>query len=255
MLIPLQQGILYGPIRSKRLGCSLGLNLFPSDRKVCSFDCVYCHFGGTTDHVRQSERLGIPSVTEVLAAVEEFLKSDNDFDYITFSGNGEPTMYPDFAELVPKLHELIRRRRPSVRLALLSNSSCVGEESLYPALKLIDLPIFKLDAGNQTTFEILNRPCPGVTISAIIDGLTRLSARQEIIIQTVMVDGPVPNHDGQAFDDWIVAIRRIRPGAIQLYTTDRPVADTRVRKVSDRQLETIAARIRELTGVPAQAYY
>jgi wyosine [tRNA(Phe)-imidazoG37] synthetase (radical SAM superfamily) len=254
-MIPLQQGIIYGPIRSKRLGRSLGLNLFPSDRKICSFDCVYCHFGATTDHLVECPDARVPPLREVLAAVESCLKSDHEFDFVTFSGNGEPTLYPHFAELAPKLKQLISRIRPSVGLALLSNSSTVNRAALHAAFDQVDLPIFKLDAGDQVTFEALNRPCPGIRIEDIIKGLTRLAARVKLVVQTVIVSGPVKNWEGTAFESWVSAVKAIKPCRIQLYTTDRPVADLRVEKLSDEQLEAVAARVRELTGIETEAYY
>jgi wyosine [tRNA(Phe)-imidazoG37] synthetase (radical SAM superfamily) len=255
MLIPLQQGIIYGPIRSKRLGRSLGLNLFPADRKICSFNCVYCHFGLTTDHTTGGRDFTVPAVADVLAAVEAWLESDHEFDYVTFSGNGEPTLYPGFAQLVPRLRELIHRHRPTVRLALLSNSSTVLDPRLRPAFRQIDLPIFKLDAGDQETFEALNHPCPGIRIADIVAGLVRLAAGQNITIQTALVAGPVKNYAGAAFENWVQAIKEIRPGRIQLYTTDRPVPDQQVLKLADAQLEEVAAKVRELTGIEAKAYY
>jgi wyosine [tRNA(Phe)-imidazoG37] synthetase (radical SAM superfamily) len=253
--IPLQQDILYGPILSKRLGRSLGLNLFPADAKICSFDCAYCHFGTTTEHTPRSRLTGLPSVDQVLAAVEEFLKSDHEFDYVTFSGNGEPTMYPWFAELAPKLHELTLRYRPRVKLALLSNSSTVNDVSLYPALEAIALRVFKLDAGDQATFETLNHPCLGIRIEDIIKGLARLATRVKLVIQTAIVSGPVKNWEGAAFEYWVAAIRTIKPHEVQLYTTDRPTADCRVEKLTDEQLVSVAARVQGLTGVKTEAYY
>jgi len=254
-LIPLQSGITYGPIRSRRLGRSLGINLFPSDKKVCSYDCVYCHFGATTDHLLECLGARVPSVREVLDAIEAYLKSDHEFDFATLSGNGEPTMYPHFAELIPKLKQLIARIRPSVRLALLSNSSTANRPGLSKALDQIDLPVFKLDAGDQATFELLNRPCKGILIDDIIRGLTRLASHAKLVLQTVMISGLVRNWEGAPYDAWAKAVKTIRPDRIQLYTTDRPVADQRVEKLSPEQLDRVAQRTRELTGINTEAYY
>jgi wyosine [tRNA(Phe)-imidazoG37] synthetase (radical SAM superfamily) len=254
-LIPLQTGIVYGPVRSKRLGRSLGVNLFPADKKVCSFDCVYCHFGRTTDHTRSGQGFAVPAVSAVLAAVEAQLRTQVGFDFITLSGNGEPTMYPEFAALVSGLKVLRNRIRPAVRLALLSNSSTVTDRTLWPALLDIDLPVFKLDAGDQQTFEALNHPCPELKVSEIIDALVELSSRVGIWIQSAIVSAPVSNHQGPAFVSWLNAVRRIRPRQIQLYTTDRPVPDTRVMKLTDAELDAVAEQVRVLTGIAATAYY
>lgn len=254
-MIPLQSGITYGPIRSRRLGRSLGVNLFPRDRKICSYDCVYCHFGATTDRTLESLGVRVPGVREVLEAVEAYLRSDHEFDFVTLSGNGEPTLYPQFTELVPKLKQLITRIRPSVRLALLSNSSTANRPGLQKVLDRIDLPVFKLDAGDQATFELLNRPCPGIAIQDIVKGLARLATRAKLVLQTAMVSGLVRNWEGEPYDAWVKAVRTIKPDRIQLYTTDRPVADQRVEKLTPEQLERIAARTRELTGIKTEAYY
>jgi wyosine [tRNA(Phe)-imidazoG37] synthetase (radical SAM superfamily) len=113
----------------------------------------------------------------------------------------------------------------------------------------------KLDAGDQATFEALNRPCPGVRIEQIIDGLTQLVRRCAIVLQTVMVDGPVSNSTGEALDRWIAAVEKIRPASIQVYTSDRPVADSRIRKLDAVKLDEIARLVTGRTGVPARAYY
>jgi wyosine [tRNA(Phe)-imidazoG37] synthetase (radical SAM superfamily) len=256
-LIPLQQGIVYGPILSRRLGRSLGVNLFPADRKICPFDCGYCHFGPTADHTataRSTTQSALPAVADVLAAVEEQLASPVEFEFVTLSGNGEPTLYPDFAELVTGLRALIRRLRPEVKLCLLSNSARVADESLYPAFALIDVPVFKLDAADPATFAAINHPCPGVAIEDIIHGLERLARQQPIVIQTVLADGPTRNYEGAAFAAWIAALQRIRPAEIQLYTTDRPVASSAIRKLAPERLGEIAARVQQLTGITTRAY-
>ncbi len=122
-MIPLQRGIIYGPVASRRLGRSLGINLLPANCKLCSFDCVYCHYGRTQAKSLHPEEDAFPSVQEVLNAVEAALQGGLDFDYLTFSGNGEPTLHPNFAEIVFEVRILRDRLRPQVKLAVLSNSS------------------------------------------------------------------------------------------------------------------------------------
>jgi wyosine [tRNA(Phe)-imidazoG37] synthetase (radical SAM superfamily) len=256
-VLPLQSGIIYGPIKSKRLGRSLGINLLPSDNKICSFDCIYCHYGPTQCLVAAPEQLPttkFPSAFEVSREVEKALCSQIGFEYLTFSGNGEPMLHPEFMEIARAIKTLKEKYRPSVALALLSNSSLVGRDDIANSIVSIEFPIFKLDCGDEFTFRTINRPVPDLKISEIIVGLKRLSKRFKITIQTVFIDGVLPNFTREPFEQWLVAIKNIKPAAIQIYSTDRPVAEIKVKMLSKNQLEEIAQKVREKTGVLTQAY-
>jgi len=253
-VLPLQKGIIYGPVKSKRLGRSLGINLLPCDNKVCSFDCIYCHYGHTKIKTVKPNSIQFPSVSEVLSEVEKALKSEIGFEYLTFSGNGEPMLHPQFTELVAEVKALKERYRPTVTLTLLSNSSLVGLTDITDAIVSIEFPIFKLDCGDEVTFKALNRPAPEIKLNEIIAGLKRLARRFKITIQTVFVNGMVTNFSQEPFARWLTAIKEIKPAAIQIYSTDRPVADTKVKMLSKEQLEEIAKTIRQKTGILTQAY-
>ena len=253
-VLPLQTGIIYGPVKSKRLGRSLGINILPCDNKVCNFDCIYCHYGPTKTKVRQTGNIKFPSVAEILTEVEKALHSAVGFEYITFSGNGEPMLHPQFAEIAAQIKALKERYRPSVSLTLLSNSSMVEQNDIANSIVSIEFPIFKLDCGDDATFRTINRPVPELKITEIIAGLKRLAKRFKITIQTVFVNGVVPNATKEPFDQWLAAIKDIKPAAIQIYSTDRPVADSKVKMLSNAQLAEIAKLVIEKTGILTQAY-
>ena len=197
--IALQPGIIYGPILSRRLGRSLGINLLPANRKVCSFDCIYCQYGCTNDLVLNPIRSTLPKPPEVFAAVEAALKKPRNIDYLTFSGNGEPTIHPDFPEIVRGVLAIKNKLRPEAKLAILSNSSRVNDPEVAAALRLFDAPIMKLDAGDQETFSAINRPVSSLKIDEIVSGLQRLPI---LVIQSVLVNGEITNVRGEAFERW-----------------------------------------------------
>lgn len=253
MTLALKTGILYGPVNSRRYGRSLGINLSPCDYKLCSFNCIYCHFGWTdvtaltaVDHAKD-----LPAPEEVIRAVDEALQSDLEFDQITFSGNGEPTLYPEFAVIVDAVRDLIDQFRPDVKLALLSNSTGLLRDDVRRVVPKIDLPVFKLDAGNDRLFRQINRPAKGIQYSDI---LLLLRALDNIYIQTVLVDGDPSNITKRAIDAWYERIAEIKPKAVHLYSIDRPVPHTKITLVSPERLRQIAREGEARTGIPIHAY-
>jgi len=188
--ISLQQGIIYGPIFSRRLGRSLGINLLPLEKKICSFDCIYCQYGHSHGHTIEPRPETLPSVDAVLSAVENALKKPRTIKYLTFSGNGEPTLNPDFLEIVEGTRQLLTRIRPEAKLALLSNSSMINKPSIVSSLELIDLLMMKLDAGDDKTFQAVNQPLSSVKFPEIIHGLKTIP---NLVIQIMLIDGDVNN--------------------------------------------------------------
>ncbi len=253
-VLPLQKAIIYGPVNSKRLGRSLGINLFPNTKKVCSFDCAYCHYGKTSEKTSKPDRAELPTVAEVTSTAEQIFKSPIEFDYITFSGNGEPTIHPDFPEIVRKIKELRDKYRHNVPITLLSNSSCLTGDIDIDTLSLIDNRIFKLDCTDQQSFQIMNNGCADIKIDDIIAGLEKIAQVLPITIQTVFIDGIIQNYQGKIFEDWLQAIKRIKPQKIQVYSTDRPVAVSGIKMLSNEQLHQLANLIQEQTGIPTRAY-
>ncbi len=251
-MIPLQAGIIYGPIHSRRLGRSLGINLLPTAYKLCSFDCVYCHYGRTQVKTLHPDENDLPDVEAVLEAVREALQAFRDIDYLTFSGNGEPTLHPHFATITSGVSQLRDELRPDVKLTILSNASTVYLPHIRGALSLFEAPIMKLDAGDPKTLAGLNRPAREVKLEHIPAGLRSVPG---LIVQSVLVDGRVANVRGEAFEAWLSALTEISPSRLQIYSTDRPVPEVGVQRVSPFRLQQLAAEIERRTGLPVDAYW
>jgi len=251
-MLQLQPGILYGPVNSRRLGRSLGINLLPADRKVCSFDCVYCHYSRTGVLTLAPEEGLCPGVERVLAMVEEALRTRRDFDYLTFSGNGEPALHPQFPEIAAGVRRLRDQWQPEVKLAILSNSTTVHLPQVREALALLDVPIMKLDAGDPQTLAAINRPVREVELETIVAGLKGMRG---LVVQSVMIGGEVSNARGKEFEAWVGALAEIRPARVQIYSTDRPVPEAGVEKVEPAALERMAGEVERRTGMRVQAYW
>jgi wyosine [tRNA(Phe)-imidazoG37] synthetase (radical SAM superfamily) len=254
MLLELKKGVIYGPVNSRRLGKSLGINLMPWRFKLCSFNCVYCHFGvtdelsvDTTAYVND-----LPSFDEAVAAVEEAVKTPLEFGYITFSGNGEPTLHPEFPEFVKEVVRTRNRYRPGTKIALLSNSTGLVRREVTEVIGKIDVPVFKLDAGTESTFVAVNRPVKTTDLTGIIG---RLSSLDGIIIQTVLMDGVPSNISEKELENYFRLIERICPLEVHIYSIDRPVPNTAISLVPPQRLEEIARKGSEATGVLFKAFY
>lgn len=250
-ILRLQDCITYGPVFSRRLGRSLGVNLLPTDRKVCTFNCIYCYSGHATP-VASAAGFEFPLTDWVLAAVEDIVRRYPYADYLTFSGNGEPTLHPQFSEIVAGVRHLLDRMTHRLRFAILSNGTTAYRPEIREALALFDAPILKLDAGDAATLAALNRPAPGVSLERIVEGLKGIPG---LITQTVFVDGRVSNVRGEPFEAWLAALAEIRPTHVQVYSTDRPVPDAGVERVPSAELRRIAGEVERRTGLQATAYW
>jgi len=252
MLLDLKTGITYGPVRSRRLGRSLGINLLGSAAKVCTFDCLYCQYGWTpAAGIPHAEREGLPAPDEVLLAVESALAAlDEPPAYLTFSGNGEPTLHPRFGEIVDGVTAVRDRLAPAARTAVLSNSARVNEPSVRSALGRLDVRIMKLDAGTEATFRRFNRPIAGVTLAAVLEGLRALGG---VTIQALFAQGPDGNAGTEEIRAWVDAVVSVKPIAVQIYTLARGYPSEGIGPVGPRLLEAIRDRLVDL-GVAATVH-
>ena len=252
MLLPVQPTIVYGPVRSRRLGRSLGINLLPTSAKACTFDCVYCQYGWTpAEPPDRPTGRGLPSLAEVLAAVEGALASLAEPPaYLTFAGNGEPTLHPAFAEIVHSVTALRDRLAPSCRTAVLSNASRLDDPRVREALAVLDVRIMKLDAGTEETFRRYNRPFATTTLASVLAGLASLGG---VTVQTLLAEGPAGNCEPGEIRSWIENVVTLRPLAVQLYTLDRGCPCDAIGPVGRRLLEAIRD-VLVSAGIPAEAY-
>lgn len=249
--ISLQEKIVYGPVFSRRLGRSFGINLLPLQQKMCSFNCVYCQYGPTERNAFSCKENNLPGVGDVLEAVEKALRKPRSMDVLTFAGNGEPTLHPNFLEIVQGTKIIRDRLRPEVKLVLLSNSSRVTDPDIQEAINIIDLPMMKLDAGDQRTFQAINRPEYPIDLSVIMKTLKELRG---LIIQSMLIDGPVANISGEAFQSWLDAILDIDPKEIHIYSTERPTAEESVVKVDPGKLKQIEDVLNDHYGLTVRAF-
>ncbi len=255
--LPLQNEIIYGPVRSRRLGVSLGINILPFRYKLCSFNCLYCQYGWTPKPTLNLtyQMKDLPQPDEVSAALERslqrMLRQRTKLDSITFSGNGEPTLHPDFVEIVEAAKTLRDRYLPQVKLAILSNSSTVGEKEVREALEMLDLRVMKLDAGSEELVRQLNGPAHPFYLGEIVAGLKSL---RDVILQSLFVQGRVTNADPDSVALWLEKVNEIQPLLVQVYTLDRVPAERRLGKVNIPTLQWIARQVRWRAGVPAEAY-
>ena len=249
--IPLQPGIIYGPVRSRRLGASLGLNILPRNYKLCSFNCVYCQYGWTdVCTMDAADRLrDLPTPDGFRKALESTLCENQEIDNITFSGNGEPTLHPQFEKLVDIARQLKEEYFPKANIGVLSNSSTMNIEAVRRALARLDFEIMKLDAGNIETFRKINRAHREVDYRAILNGLKSL---EKVTLQTMFVDGAIQNIGDQELSEWMERVGEIQPVKAQIYSLHRPPAESSLREVSAEKLEEIAARAEKETGVPIE---
>lgn len=248
---------IFGPIRSRRLGSSLGVNLSPVDGKICSFDCIYCEAGY---NAQGPGKAGLPPRAEVSRKLEAKLKDMKEkgegLDVITFSGNGEPTLHPDFAGIIDDTIALRDRYFPEVKISVLANSTQLHRHDVVEALGRVDNNILKLDSAIDSTIALLDRPAsPSFTAAKVIDQIALFKGKA--IVQTMITRG---SHEGQNVDNstaaevdaLIEAYRRIAPREIMLYTIDRPTPELSLKRIPRAELETIAARITDETGIPVQ---
>ena len=249
--------IVFGPVQSRRLGVSLGINLLPTDCKYCNFDCIYCECGRNTGKAKEKGK-DFPTRQEIYAALEHKLitlqQAGQLPDAITFAGNGEPTIHPFFAKIIDDTVSLRNQHAPQSKISVLTNATMLHRRDVLNALKKTDMPIMKLDSAFDATLELLNQPVKKISVSNLIKQLQ--SFGKQCIIQTMFVRG---THCGKTVDNttpaeleaWERAILAIRPGQVMIYTIARDTPIETLCKISGQTLREIAATI-EKHDIPVQ---
>lgn len=245
----IRNNLVYGPVHSRRLGHSLGLNILPTHKKACTFDCVYCECG---DEPVVTQAVGLwPQPQEIEQALIAVFEQEVFADYITFAGNGEPTLHPAFAEIVDRVIRVREAYAPTIEIALLSNASMIWQETVRAAIARIDAPILKLDAGDEVTLQAINRPAAMVTLEKIVQGLKTLP---HYFIQTLFIDGSVSNVGECSIQNWLERCAELTPSGIQIYTLARPAPVSGLRPVARRILDEIAVQVQQKIHVPVSVY-
>jgi wyosine [tRNA(Phe)-imidazoG37] synthetase (radical SAM superfamily) len=249
--------IIFGPVKSRRLGVSLGINLLPTKRKFCNFNCIYCECGWTEDIEKASNQL--PHRKEVYDALEHTLsemKAKGQFpDVITYAGNGEPTLHPEFPGIIDDSITLRDKYFPEAKIAVLSNATTIENPIIKAALLKVDKNILKLDSAIDSTLQIHNNPKVKIKAETLIDNLAGFNGK--VIIQTLFLRGVhnnlvVDNTTPAEISEWLSAIERIKPSEVMIYTISRDTPEgSQLKKVPVRELLEIAARVESL-GIKTQ---
>lgn len=228
--------IVFGPIFSRRLGSSLGVNLLPSKGKLCNFDCIYCECGWNKDG---AEDRRFPEYPEIEAALEEKMaKAAEDgtgVDSITFSGNGEPTMHPDFPKVIDLTLRLRDKYFPHAKVSVLSNATLIGREEVAQALMRVDNPILKIDASSDELIGKINKPVGTYSLDAVVRNLKKFDGR--FILQTMFLKSPdFDTAAPEALGRWMDIVRELRPREVMVYTIDRETPDKTLGKYTVEEM-------------------
>ncbi len=246
------QDVIFGPVRSRRLGVSLGVNLLPTYSKLCNFNCIYCECGWnrTGEHPRFNSR---EDVRRLLGEkLREMAAAGECPDVITFAGNGEPTMHPDFERIIEDALALRDEICPSAKVSVLSNATMIGRESVRRALEKVDNNILKLDSAFDDTVRLINGPQGGHPVAGAVADMKKFEGR--LIVQTMFLRG---TYNGQTVDNtterevaaWLGLLKEIGPRQVMIYTVDRDTPAKDLHKVPVEELQKIAARVESL-GIP-----
>ncbi len=249
---------IFGPVHSRRLGVSLGINLLPHDGKICTFDCIYCECGFNAD--RRTKR-PLPTREEVRAALEARLQDMRQNgpspDVLTFAGNGEPTIHPHFPEIIEDTLDLRDRYFPNAKVSVLTNSTFIHKPAVFAALNKVDNSILKLDTVDEDYIARVDRPTGRYALRKIIDGMKAFNGN--CIIQTMFLKG---SHNGKDVDNtsdkyvlpWLEAVKEIAPRQVMIYTVDRETPGKDLQKASEEELNRIASLI-ESAGLAVSVSY
>ena len=237
----LREETVFGPIRSRRLGNSLGINLLPVNGKICNFDCVYCECGWNRDG--RDDTL-LPSPEKVHTALEEKLKvlcqEDSHIDSITFSGDGEPTLNPRFPEIIDDVLSLRNIYCPAATVSVLSNATRVHIPEIFAALCKVDNPIMKIDAPTDELAALINHPAPGYEVQKVVEALKKFNGNfilQTMFLRSSLFDSSAP----EVLGGWSDIVRFLRPRQIMVYTIDRPTPDESLTKFTEAEMKNMVA--------------
>ena len=246
---------IFGPVHSRRLGISLGINLMPADGKICTFNCIYCECGLNEDHRPTLPRPSRELVAEKLEAKLREMTAEGQLpDVLTFAGNGEPTCHPHFAEIIDDTIRLRDQYCPEAKVSVLSNATMIHHQKVHDALMRVDNNILKLDTVDPLYINKVDQPVIPYDVDLVIE---RLKAFQgHVIIQTMFMGGQesVDNTGDRFVEPWLEAVKEIQPQQVMIYTIDRETPTQGLLKATHEQLDAIRDRV-IAAGIPCTASY
>ena len=248
---------IFGPVHSRRLGVSLGINLMPADGKICTFDCIYCECGRNSEHHPHHHRPSRAEVYQALRSTLQKMKADGpEPNVLTFAGNGEPTANPEFPGIVDDVLALRDEFFPEAKVSVLSNGTRVTDPAIFNALLKLDNNIQKLDTVDIDYIKLIDSPVGHYDLDAIIQALCDFKGH--VIIQTMFLTGTFMGRDMDNTDryvlPWLETVKKIAPSQVMIYTVDRETPVSTLRKASREQLDRIASLLRE-NGIETSVSY
>lgn len=253
------EDIIFGPIKSRRLGNSLGVNLLPTHKKLCNFNCVYCECGWNED--TKDIKDNIHPKEDIKQALEtkliEIKEKNIPLDSITFSGNGEPTIHPDFSEIIDFVVDLRNQYAKAAKISVLTNATTLNKEDVFSALHKIDNPILKLDSGTEEMFYAISKTNPNqISFETVKEKLIEFG--KDAIVQTLLIRGEnegkkLDNTTEEEFEKWLEIVIKINPRQVMLYAIDRLTPESKLEKLTKQELEFFANKIREI-GIETKTY-
>ena len=235
----MREETVFGPIHSRRLGRSLGINLLPTKGKICNFDCIYCECGWNRDGRGDTV---LPTAAKVRADLEdkltELMLEDKRIDSITFSGDGEPTLNPEFPRIIDDTIFLRDAYCPDAKVSVLSNATRVHVPEVFAALSKVDNPILKIDAPTDALVAKINQPAPGYSLERVIDALKQFDGN--FILQTMFLKAPgFDSSSPEVLEGWMDIVRRLKPREVMVYTIDRPTPEQGLEAFTVEQMRTL----------------
>ncbi len=240
---------VFGPVKSRRLGVSLGINVLPNDAKVCNYDCIYCECGWNTDF--RNHKIVLPTVEEVKTALDtrlkEMLANNEPIDAITFAGNGEPTLHPNFEEIVEVVYDLKEAHYPDAKIAILTNGTQIKRLNSSRIFPKVDQWILKLDVGNDHHFNLINKPVSNMQLKDLVTAFVNFDG--EIVIQSLFLKGDykgesVNNMGEKDIAVWLDFLKQINPKSVMIYSLDRDTPAPNLEKASTEELNAIAEKVK-----------
>lgn len=241
----MREEFVFGPIRSRRLGSSLGINLLPRNGKICNFDCIYCECGWNRDGL--DDRV-LPTVEDLRSGLTDKLRQcraeGTPIDSITFAGDGEPTLHPDFAAIVDLTIALRDEYYPDAKISVLSNATRLGRDSVFLALRKVDNPIMKIDAPTDELAARINQPQCDYSVRQVVEDLRRFEG--DFVLQTMLLRGPdFDSASPEVLDGWMRIVRDLRPREIMVYTIDRETPMKGLKKIPVTEMEEMVRPLAE----------